>query len=208
MERKVGEIFTYKGKTYQVAKNTALCEGCAFLKNSACCWLQTILGSCGSAQRKDREEVIFKEIKNMEIKNNQLTIDIPEGMEIDVENSDLTKGIVKFKKKSITYEDVFKALNIKTISGITVHKEHKDKLQALAQLMLIAKYYNKDWTPNWSNSYEHKFYICYDYSARKYTIGQSWTESCFYVYFRFRNEAEEVINNPNFKDILDIIFRT
>ena len=32
MERKLGEIFTYKGKTYQVAKSTVLCERCAFLK--------------------------------------------------------------------------------------------------------------------------------------------------------------------------------
>lgn len=204
MERKVGEIFIYKGKTYQVVKSD-ICADCVF-RERVCSLLKSHVGPCTSNIRSDKTSVIFKEIKNME--NNQLTIDIPKGMEIDVENSDLTKGIVKFKKKSITYEDVFKALNIKTISGITVHKEHKDKLQALAQLMLIAKYYNKDWLPDWSNSYEHKFYICYDYSARKYTIGQSWTESCFYVYFRFRNEAEEVINNPNFKDILDIIFRT
>lgn len=204
MERKVGEIFIYNGKTYQVVKSD-ICADCVF-RERVCSLLKSHVGPCTSNIRSDKTSVIFKEIKNME--NNQLTIDIPKGMEIDVENSDLTKGIVKFKKKSITYEDVFKALNIKTISGITVHKEHKDKLQALAQLMLIAKYYNKDWLPDWSNSYEHKFYICYDYSARKYTIGQSWTESCFYVYFRFRNEAEEVINNPNFKDILDIIFRT
>lgn len=204
MERKVGEIFIYKGKTYQVVKSD-ICADCVF-RERVCSLLKSHVGPCTSNIRSDKTSVIFKEIKNME--NNQLTIDIPKGMEIDVENSDLTKGIVKFKKKSITYKDVIKALNIKTISGITVHKEHKDKLQALAQLMLIAKYYNKDWLPDWSNSYEHKFYICYDYSARKYTIGQSWTESCFYVYFRFRNEAEEVINNPNFKDILDIIFRT
>ena len=39
----------------------------------------------------------------MYMENNQLTIDIPEGMEIDLENSDLAKGIVKFKKKDITY---------------------------------------------------------------------------------------------------------
>lgn len=204
MERRVGEVFTYDGKTYQVVRSD-ICADCVF-RERVCSLLKSHVGPCTSNIRSDKTSVIFKEIKNME--NNQLTIDIPKGMEIDVENSDLTKGIVKFKKKSITYEDVFKALNIKTISGITVHKEHKDKLQALAQLMLIAKYYNKDWLPDWSNSYEHKFYICYDYSARKYTIGQSWTESCFYVYFRFRNEAEEVINNPNFKDILDIIFRT
>ena len=45
-----------------------------------------------------RTGIIFKELNNMEIKNNQLTIDIPEGMEIDLENSDLAKGIVRFKQ--------------------------------------------------------------------------------------------------------------
>lgn len=204
MERKVGEIFTYKGKTYQVVKSD-ICADCVF-RERVCNLLKSHIGPCISNIRSDKTSVIFKEIKNME--NNQLTIDIPKGMEIDLKNSDLVNGVIKFKKKSITYEDIFKALNIKAISGITVYKEHKDKLQALAQLMLIAKYYNKDWIPDWSNSYEHKFYIYYSYSTRKYAIGQSWTESCFYVYFRFRNEAEEVINNPNFKDILNTIYKS
>lgn len=49
----------------------------------------------------------------MEIKNNQLTIDIPEGMEIDLENSDLANGIVKFKhKRNITCDDIEIALNL------------------------------------------------------------------------------------------------
>ena len=42
----------------------------------------------------------------MEIKNNQLTIDIPKGMEIDIENSDFTKGVIKFRYKYITYNDI------------------------------------------------------------------------------------------------------
>lgn len=36
----------------------------------------------------------------MEIKDNKLTINIPYGMEIDVENSDLKTGIIKFKRKN------------------------------------------------------------------------------------------------------------
>lgn len=31
---------------------------------------------------------------------------IPEGMEIDLENSDLTKGIIKFRNDNITLEDI------------------------------------------------------------------------------------------------------
>ena len=35
MERKIGEIFTYNGKTYQVVKGNT-CESCAFMKNGHC----------------------------------------------------------------------------------------------------------------------------------------------------------------------------
>ena len=102
MERKIGEIFTCDGKTYQVVKDNT-CEGCAFMKNGHCLSISKLLGLCSYTNRTDKTGVIFKEINNMEIKNNQLTIDIPEGMEIDLKNSDLAKGIVKFKKKDITY---------------------------------------------------------------------------------------------------------
>ena len=55
--------------------------------------------------RKDNINVAFKEINNMEIKNNQLTIDIPEGMEIDLENSNFDTGVIYFKKKQSEFKD-------------------------------------------------------------------------------------------------------
>lgn len=207
MERKIGEVFTYNGKTYQVVEVEIAeeCKGCAF-EFSSCCI--SSLGDCSPKYRTNGTSVIFKEINNMEIKNNQLTIDIPEGMEIDLENSNLAKGIVKFKAKGPTYGDVEDVLNLeRNRTGIPVDVNNASKLSAIDKLTNIARYYNKDWTPDWSNSYEYKFYIYYSYSTHKYTIGQSWTESCFYVYFRFRNEAEDVINNPNFRDILDAAYK-
>ena len=82
MERKIGEIFTYNGKIYQVVKSI-LCTHCAF-KGKLCDLIGPSTGSCMPNSRSDNTSVIFKEINNMEIKNNQLTIDIPEGMEIDL----------------------------------------------------------------------------------------------------------------------------
>lgn len=107
MERKIGEVFTYKGKTYQVVEVEIdeECKGCAF-EFSSCC--MSFLGDCSPTYRTDGASVIFKEINNME--NNQLTIDIPEGMEIDLENSDLTKGIVKFKRKILLMMIYFKLM--------------------------------------------------------------------------------------------------
>lgn len=208
MERKLGEVFTYKGKTYQVVKNTVLCDGCAFLKNSACSWLQIILGNCGRAQRTDHEEVIFKEINNMEIKGNTLTIEIPEGMEIDLKNSDLTNGIVKFKKKRITYESVEDALELgKNCKSIIINESNASKLVALSRLMNIAKYYNKDWKPDWKDRNKNKYYIIYNNSDNAYAIDYNCIYTYHSIYFKNKEDVLEVINNPNFKDILDTIYK-
>lgn len=52
--------------------------------------------------REDKKNIIFKEIKkDMEIKDNKLTINIPYGMEIDLQNSNFDAGVIKFKKKAI-----------------------------------------------------------------------------------------------------------
>ena len=111
MERKIGEIFICKGKTYKVVKDS-MCRNCSFTYPT-CDYLKNILGNCCIAARTDVTSVIFKEINNMEIKNSQITIDIPEGMEIDIENSDFTKGVIKFKSKYITYDDIEKTLHLK-----------------------------------------------------------------------------------------------
>ena len=83
MERKIGEIFTYNGKTYQVVKSI-VCAHCVF-RGKLCGFIESSAGNCMPSNRSDKTSVIFKEINNMEIKNNQLTIDIPEGMKIDLE---------------------------------------------------------------------------------------------------------------------------
>ena len=57
MERKLGEIFTCDGKTYQVVKGIT-CDGCCFFVDDdvAC------VGGCCSADRSDHKNVIFKEV--------------------------------------------------------------------------------------------------------------------------------------------------
>ena len=204
MERKIDEVFTYNGKTYQVVK-TNTCKDCAF-KIRLCEALESITGTCIPGERTDNTSVSFKLINNME--NNQLTIDIPEGMEIDLENSDLAKGIVKFKKKDITYENVEDALKLgKNCKSIIINESNASKLVALSKLMNIAKYYNGDWKPNWRSLTESKYYIYY--STRSNIYGVSNTSSTNYgnIYFRLYKDAKAVIDNPNFRDILDKIYK-
>lgn len=206
MERKIGEIFTYNGKTYQVVSSLGTCKGCDLYNGITCLDkpLKSKRGNCSC--RKDKKYVIFIELYNMEIKNNQLTIDIPKGMGIDLENSDLAKGIVKFKKKDVTYDDILQAYAT-DFGGIGVPNHCIDKILAISQLMNIAKYYNGDWKPNWRSLTESKYYIYY--STRSNTYGVSNTSSSKYinVYFRLYKDAKAVIDNPNFRDILDAIYK-
>ena len=204
MERKIGEVFTCIGKLYQVVKGF-LCNGCAFIKNGDCYLADKLLGPCAYNKRTDKTSVIFKLINNME--NNQLTINIPERMEIDLENSDLIKGIVKFKNKDITYENVEDALKLgKNCKSIIINEGNASKLVALSKLMNIAKYYNGDWKPDWY-SFAPKFSISFNHNSRKYIVDSSDYRTSGNVLFKKSKYAQAVIDNPNFRDILDTIYK-
>ena len=200
MESKIGEVFTYNGKTYQVVKSD-MCMDCAFRENE-CSIIRSRIGLCTTSTRSDKTDVVFKLINNMEIKNNQLTIDIPEGMEIDLENSDLTKGIVKFKKKDITYEDI---LQVTDSVKLRVSTYCIDKILAISQLMNIAKYYNGDWKPDWNNSDKSKYYI--RYNTGTYAVDCNYTYNYGNIFFKNKKDAQAVIDNPNFREILDTIYK-
>lgn len=66
MERKIGEVFTYNGKTYQVVPDYG-CENCDF-KDLRCNIraFSEVRGACDNSMRKDNNNVIFKEIKDMD----------------------------------------------------------------------------------------------------------------------------------------------
>lgn len=73
MERKVGEIFTYKDKTYQIVSREKedCCTGCAFDLGLYACKkprneARNNFGHCYFRFRKDKKGIIFKEINNME----------------------------------------------------------------------------------------------------------------------------------------------
>lgn len=208
MERKIGEIFTYNGKTYQVVKSN-MCMDCAF-NGRICGLLMPSIGNCNNFiadKRTDGASVIFKEINNM--KNNQLTIDIPEGMEIDLEKSNLAKGIVKFKKKDITYGDI---LQVTDSVELRISTYCIDKFLAISQLMNIAKYYNGNWNYKVNGS-ERGYMIAYDKTRiidDSYQIVHINSDTDMYfgnIIFKNEADAQAVIDNPNFKDILNTIYK-
>ena len=61
MERKIGETFEYKGKTFKVAEAKGnVCIGCFF---NGRCYSSDVAGDCESECRSDKKDVIFVEIQ-------------------------------------------------------------------------------------------------------------------------------------------------
>lgn len=207
MERNIGEIFEYKGKIYKVSEMPEyFCAFCDLEKECSIkrSYLEKVAGTCSPSNRNDARNVCFKEIKDMEIKDNKLTINIPEGMEIDAENSDFKAGVIKFKKKELTYKDIQDQVG-KYPTFTFVTPRNRFKLNAINILMDVARYYNGDWKPDWDDPEESKYYI---YRVRgSYDISISAVRRFSVVIFKKKEDAQSVIDNPNFREILDAIFK-
>lgn len=169
---------------------------------------------------------VINEPKTNNMETKEIKINVPEGYEIDEENS--TFECIKLKpiKKELTYEDVAEELfssslfTLDTIGRIcnvcsaiskfdkynATNKKQLERLLALNQLFNIAEYYNR------KNPKEEKKIHCINYDKRnlKYFI-QDYTSSIvvrgLVPIFNNKEDAQAVINNPYFKEILDLIYK-
>lgn len=139
------------------------------------------------------------------MKDKKIVLDIPKEMEVDIEKSDLKAGIIKLRKRVIGYMDAISALADEYIrpACIQVSYMNVDKLIALSRLMIIAKYYNRDWKPDW-NSNEYKYNIM---RTNEYGITSSSNYNEGTIYFKNKEDAQAVIDNPNFRSTLDAIYK-
>lgn len=122
----------------------------------------------------------------------ELKIEIPEGYEIDKEQSSFEKIIFKKVEEKLTYEKIAnKLFKFEThyyidSNGVirknsagwlcpnTAPTEHQLKrLLALNKLMNVAYYLNDGWEPDWNNTKEYKHYLLYDHRNSK-IITDSW----------------------------------
>ena len=237
----IGTKIEYNGKLYVVVRDK-YCDNCSIANicsnndktsgNNITGVLSrdkriSIFGECSSIVRSDGKSVAFKEIPKTTEQdvyngsplyktNNELMpilIDLPKGYVIDKEHSDFDKGIIAFKNKWLTLEQLYK---LAKENNIVTHRDSiKDfsdsKLVALANLMDIAKYFNGDWKYGFIKE-------CVGYSIAYYKFVKepyySVREIDNYVYtyygnpvFKNEDDAQYVIDNPNFRDILDKIFK-
>lgn len=201
-----------------------------------------IFGECSSFRRLDKKSVVFVEISKDDSKDDSkyeyykisplwtynnpvqlrpIELVLPNGHEIDVESSDLSKGIIRFKRKWLSLEQMYnmaKATNYHTcLSEIKDSTDDKsctvrNKLIALANLMDIASYFNDGWEYNVTEEVVG-YSIAYYKFVEKPHYSVCKLDTSVYTYYGspvFKNEADAqyVIDNPNFRDILDNIFKS
>lgn len=156
----------------------------------------------------------------------ELKVQVPEGYEIDREKS--TFDCIKFKpiKKDITYEDVCNKLfkysyyftnehgEIDKYCGTNrsdpnnaINEEQLEKILALNQLLNIAEYYNRLHT-----KIDKRYNISYDlrFKGYKVSVESIWWKTGLTgieVLFNRVEDAQEVIDNPNFREILDTVYK-
>lgn len=162
----------------------------------------------------------------METHETELKIQVPEGYEIDEENS--TFKCIKFKpiKKYLTYKDICDKLfivgkighyisdsgeveegvvtNYEADKNNATNREQLERLLALNQLLNIAEYYNK----MHSNATNHYTIV---YCKQNKTYNVVYIDDIYVygikVFFNNEMDARAVINNPNFREILNTIYK-
>lgn len=157
----------------------------------------------------------------------ELKIQVPEGYEIDKENSTFERIRFKPIKKDITYKGICNALFVNDTYFITdrgyVHKnalwdneiipdkniatteKQLKKLLALNQLLNIAEYYNRN-----TAELNVRYRICYDSTNYYYKVVPYASYNFTYsleALFNNEEDALAVIENPNFREILDTVYK-
>ena len=182
-ELPIGEVFDFKGHKLRVEKAVhGSCAGCFMLKNymiENCCaqlYQDRLRPRCGSL-RKDRTDVIFKEIENMEKRKVELDIETARKWYNGSDDSLKTLALQVFSEDELkthvkVWEDLFNApknykgfciksnsnLEGRVILGdsdkcVFVDEKHAKSALAMAQISQLMPYYGGRITDEeWGNS--------------------------------------------------------
>ena len=120
----------------------------------------------------------------------EFKIQIPEGMEIDKENS--TFECIKFKPKKLTYIEISK--KFPKNPSVSVNAKHFSKLLTFRKLLEVADYFNGDWKADWNNISQVKYFILYNKEKNKFETNYRCYRSAELVYFSSKENAEKAID--------------
>lgn len=142
---------------------------------------------------------------SVDVKNSQVVIKMPDDCMIDAKNTDFEKGIIRFKHKYITFNDVknqcseagafYTKIDTRCIYNGNVSFK---KMLATAKLYDIARYYNRDKKREGING---TYFICIG-PFGGFTVREAQSLFNFAPMFIDEKDAIDVIENPNFRSIL------
>lgn len=159
--------------------------------------------------------------------NKEWAIIPPDGYIIDKENSKEGKIVFKAAKKDIYMQDIYVKLDKDSVSAKFARLNHTNgfhvsmgseiildivnpelkKCFCYACLQDIAKYYNQHYTSWKEEKYTPKYYIYYDKIHCNYGVENDDIINKGVVYFENPMDAKAVIENPNFRLILNTLFK-
>ena len=119
----------------------------------------------------------------------EIRIQVPEGMEIDRENS--TFECIKFKPKKVTYKDIQNKLYYTRSMNTTL--KHYSKCDIFRRLLEVADYLNGEWKPDWKNQRQKKYYIYYDNEENIFKFGHCHYVNEGVVFFPSEENAKKAI---------------
>lgn len=132
-----------------------------------------------------------------------VSLQLPEGYEIDLEKSDLEQGVIKFREKSSelvkSWEDLeyvagYKVdLNSEIRMFTRVHTdywnqniwatiEQAEASIAMAMLSQLMKQANGDWTPDWEDDEDDSLEHTITFNNERAIKDYSWTSRSFLVF--------------------------
>ena len=163
---------------------------------------------------QEYELLTLKEYKEkyMNTETKELKIEIPEGYEVDKENSTFEKIVFKKVEKKLTYEKIAEKLfqckkhyyiaddggimgtSIGWLCPNAAPTEYQlQRLLALNKLMNVAYYLNDGWEPDWNDGGQEKFYIYYNSAVKTFNVSANFYYNGGVTYFKSKEIAKQAI---------------
>ena len=222
MERKIGEIFDYDGKSYQVIYGRG-CRNCDIKDLSNYNSIKTVAGYCSRDCRKEGNEVVFKEINSMKDNEKKGTIAEMYACANDelkkVLESKFSKEELGIKKelpnsweefveqnpcKNVEYDIGLNGVQT-TCAGLRGTDEHSlptrkmaDAFIALMDLIQLRDCYRNGWEPDWDD-YGDKYCIYRGFNSIR-TINSNLDARV--LSFQSRELRDKFLNN--FRYLIEI----
>lgn len=175
-----------------------------------------VVGFRDPTKKEDEGDFQYIDIKMNTNNDNSVTLSIIQDSKnvYKIDKVVTENGVVKINlvRKQLTYGDIVDALGDKAIKlpGGNTPNNSVTIIDNTIRLMNVANYYNGSWQPDWNDENAPKYSIAINYKERdrrnQYFVVAHTQVNQSTVYFKNKEDAQAVIDNPYLVMILNNIF--